>query len=180
MIPLAEGVVVEVGFGSGLNLAYYDTAKVKRVVGVDPDRTMLALAGPQSHGMPFDVERLRASGESMPLTDNFADTVVVTYALCTIAKPEAALMEIRRILKPAGKLIFIEHGQAEEPLCRRWQERLNRPWGWFAGGCHLNRNPLRLIREAGFGLFDVEYGRFPLPFWQLGNHYAGVAIPPAN
>src|ERR671911_593402 len=111
MVPLAEGIVVEVGFGSGLNLPYYDAAKVERLVGVDPDSTMLALAGPQSRSLPFDVECLQACGESMPLTDNFADTVVVTYALCTIPQPEAALTEIRRILKPTGRLIFIEHGQ---------------------------------------------------------------------
>ena len=87
MVPLAEGIVVEVGFGSGLNLPYYDAAKVERLIGVDPDSTMLALAGPQSRSLPFDVECLQACGESMPLTDNFADTVVVTYAFCTIPQP---------------------------------------------------------------------------------------------
>jgi ubiquinone/menaquinone biosynthesis C-methylase UbiE len=177
MIPRAEGIVVEIGFGSGLNLPYYDAARVKRLVGVDPDGTMLGLAGPKSRSMPFDVECLRASGESLPLTDDFADTVVVTYAFCTILDPEAALTEIRRILKPTGRLIFIEHGQAEGPCCRRWQERLNRTWGWLAGGCQLNRDPLRLIGEAGFRLVHEERGRFPLPFWQLGSHYAGVAAP---
>jgi SAM-dependent methyltransferase len=180
MVPLAEGVVVEVGFGSGLNLPFYDAAKLERLVGVDPDSTMLALAGPQSRCLPFDVECLQACGESMPLSDNFADTVVVTYAFCTIPEPQAALTEIRRILKPTGRLIFIEHGQAEEPRCRRWQERLNRLWGWLAGGCHLNRDPLRLIRGAGFRLVEEEHGRFALPFWQLGTHYAGVAAPPSG
>ena len=81
MVPLAEGIIVEVGFGSGLNLPYYDAAKVERLIGVDPDSTMLALAGPQSRSLPFDVECLQACGESMPLTDKFADTVVVTYRL---------------------------------------------------------------------------------------------------
>ena len=180
IIPLAEGIVVEVGFGSGLNLPYYDDARVERLIGVDPDGTMLGLAGPKSRSLPFDVECLRASGESLPLADDFADTVVVTYALCTIPDPDAALTEIRRILKPTGRLIFIEHGQAEEPLCRRWQERLNGPWGRLAGGCHLNRDPLRLIREAGFRLIEEERARFPLPFWQLGSHHAGVATPPVS
>ena len=180
MIPRAEGVVVEVGFGSGLNLPYYDAARVALLVGVDPDGTMLGLAGPKSRSLPFDVECLRASGESLPLADAFADTVVVTYAFCTIPDPEAALTEIRRILKPTGRLIFIEHGQAEGPRHRRWQERLNRPWGSLAGGCHLNRDPLRLIRGAGFRLVEEERGRFPLHFWQLGSHYAGVAAPPTS
>ena len=180
MIPQAEGIVVEVGFGSGLNLPYYDSAKVERLVGVDPDGTMLGLAEPKSRSMPFDVECLRARGETLPLADDFADTVVVTYAFCTIPDPEAALSEIRRILKSTGRLIFIEHGQAEGPRCRRWQERLNRMWGALAGGCHLNRDPLGLIDGAGFRLVHEERTRFPLLFWQLGSHYAGVAVPPAG
>ncbi|QPC91961.1 class I SAM-dependent methyltransferase [Mesorhizobium sp. INR15] len=180
MIPRAEGVVVEVGFGSGLNLPYYDAAKVGRLVGVDPDGTMLGLAAPKIRALALDVECLRASGESLPLADNFADTVVVTYAFCTIPDPEAALAEIRRILRPTGQLIFIEHGQAQGPRWRKWQERLNRPWARLAGGCQLNRDPLHLISGAGFRLVQAERGRFPLPFWQLGSHYAGVAVAPAG
>jgi ubiquinone/menaquinone biosynthesis C-methylase UbiE len=180
MIPQAEGIVVEVGFGSGLNLPYYDPARVQRLVGVDPDGTMLGLAGPKSRSMLFDVECLRARGETLPLADDFADTVVVTYAFCTIPDPEAALSEIRRILKSTGRLIFIEHGQAEGPRCRRWQERLNRTWGGIAGGCQLNRNPLRLISGAGFRLVHDERGRFPLSLWHLGGHHAGVAVPPPS
>ncbi|MEP6564627.1 MAG: class I SAM-dependent methyltransferase [Mesorhizobium sp.] len=180
VIPLAQGTVVEVGFGSGLNLPYYDAAKVERLVGVDPDGTMLGLAAPKIHSMPFAVECIRAGGESLPLADGFADTVVVTYAFCTIPDPEAALAEIRRILKPEGRLIFIEHGQAEGQRHRKWQDRLNRIWGQLAGGCQLNRNPLRLVGGAGFRLVHEERKRFPLPFWQLGSHYAGVALPPPS
>ena len=106
--------------------------------------------------------------------------MVVTYAFCTIPQPEAALAEIRRVLKPSGRLIFIEHGQADEPRCRRWQDRLNRLWGWLADGCHLNRDPLRLIRGAGFRVVEEERGRFPLSFWQLGGHFAGIAAPPTG
>ncbi|MBZ9971494.1 class I SAM-dependent methyltransferase [Mesorhizobium sp. BR1-1-12] len=176
LIPRAQGIVVEVGFGSGLNLPYYDAARVERLVGIDPDGTMLGLAEPKIRSLPFDVDCIRASGERLPLIDGLADTVVVTYAFCTIPDPDAALTEIRRILKPMGRLIFIEHGQAEGPRGRRWQERLNKPWGQIAGGCHLNRQPLHLIREAGFRIVEEERGRFPLPFWQLGSHYAGVAV----
>jgi len=177
VIPRAKGIVVEVGFGSGLNLPYYDPTKVEWLIGVDPDGTMLGLAGPRSRALPFRVECLRASGESLPLADGLADTVVVTYAFCTIPDPEAALGEIRRILKPTGQLIFIEHGQAEGKWCRRWQQRLNGLWGRLAGGCHLNRDPLGLIRAAGFSLTEQQHGRFPLPFWQLGSHHAGIAAP---
>ena len=113
IVPMAEGVVVEVGFGSGLNLPYYDAGKVERLIGVDPDSTMLALAKRQHLATEVDVECLQASGESMPLADGFADTVVVAYAFCTIPDPASALTEIRRILKPGGRLIFLEHGQAD-------------------------------------------------------------------
>lgn len=110
MVPLAHGVIVEVGFGSGLNLPYYDPAKVTRLIGVDPDESMLSLAKRQVGAAPFAMECLQASAESMPLADGFADTAVVAYALCTIPEPEAALAEIHRILKPGGRLVFLEHG----------------------------------------------------------------------
>ncbi len=175
MIPRATGIVLEVGIGSGLNLPFYDASRVKRLVGVDPDGTMLGIAARQSRSLPFHVECIRAGGESLPLTDGFADTVVVTYAFCTIPDPDAALDEIRRVLRPTGRLIFIEHGQAEGRLCRGWQERLNRLWGRLAGGCHLTRDPLRLMRGAGFRVVEAERGRFPPLFWQLGSHHAGIA-----
>src|SRR5262245_26721494 len=108
MVPLAAGVVVEVGFGSGLNLPYYNAVKVKRLVGIDPDARMLAIAKGQDCARLFDVECLQAGGESIPLADGFADTVVVAYAFCTIPQPELALAEMRRILKPGGQLIFLE------------------------------------------------------------------------
>jgi ubiquinone/menaquinone biosynthesis C-methylase UbiE len=180
MVPYAEGVVVEVGFGSGLNLPYYDAAKVRRLVGVDPDGTMLALAERQNRALPFDVECLQARGESMPLADGFADTVVVAYAFCTIPQPRAALAEIRRILKPGGRLIFLEHGQTGILWRRRLQDRFNRVWGVLAGGCNLNRNPFQLVANARFDIRDAWQERFPPAFWLLGSHYAGVAIRQAD
>jgi ubiquinone/menaquinone biosynthesis C-methylase UbiE len=180
MVPLAEGVVVEVGFGSGLNLPYYDAGKVRRLVGVDPDGTMLALAKPQSRALPFEVECLQACGESMPLADAFADTVVVAYAFCTIPQPAAALAEIQRILKPGGQLIFLEHGQANAGWRRTLQDRSNRLWGALAGGCNLNRNPLQLVTKAGFDIREVWHEGFPPAFWLLGSHYAGIAIRQHN
>ncbi|WP_054312229.1 class I SAM-dependent methyltransferase [Mesorhizobium sp. 1M-11] len=176
MVPHAKGVVVEVGLGSGLNLPHYDAAKVTRLVGVDPDATMLALAKRRNRALAFDVECLQAGGESMPLADGFADTVVVAYAFCTVPQPEAALAEIRRILKPDGRLIFLEHGQANASWRRRLQDRLNRPWGTLAGGCNLNRNPFQLVEDARFDIRDSWQERFPPAFWLLGSHYAGIAI----
>jgi SAM-dependent methyltransferase len=178
MVPLAQGVVVEIGFGSGLNLPYYDPAKVARLIGVDPDATMLALAKRQNGAAPLAVECLQADGESMPLADGFADTVVVAYALCTIPEPQAALAEIHRILKPGGRLVFFEHGQAEPGWHRGLQNRLNRIWGALAGGCNLNRDPIRLVRDAGFDVCEARHERFPASFWLLGSHYSGVALTP--
>jgi len=178
MVPLAQGVVVEVGFGSGLNLPYYDPDKVTRLVGVDPDETMLSLAKRQSGAVSFAMECLQAGAESMPLADGFADTAVVAYALCTIPEPQTALAEIHRILKPGGRLVFLEHGQAEPGLCRGVQNGLNRVWGALAGGCHLNRDPVGLVRNAGFDVSEARNEKFPASFWLLGSHYSGVASTP--
>jgi ubiquinone/menaquinone biosynthesis C-methylase UbiE len=176
MVPLAKGVVVEVGFGSGLNLPYYDAQKVKRLIGVDPDATMLGLANRQNRVVPFALECLQAGAENMPLVDGSADTVVVAYALCTIPEPLAALAEIRRVLKPDGCLVFLEHGQAASGWHRGLQERLNRMWGVLAGGCNLNRDPVRLIQHAGFEIHEARQERFPASLWLLGSHYSGVAL----
>jgi SAM-dependent methyltransferase len=176
MVPLAQGAVVEIGFGSGLNLRYYDAGKVTRLVGVDPDATMLSLAKRQNGGRPYPVECIQAGGENVPLDDACADTVVVAYALCTIPEPQAALAEARRILKPGGQLIFLEHGQAEPGWRKRLQNRLNGAWGVLAGGCNLNRDPIHLVRNAGFDLREACEERFPLRFWLLGGHYSGVAL----
>jgi ubiquinone/menaquinone biosynthesis C-methylase UbiE len=179
MVPLAEGVVVEVGFGSGLNLPYYDAGKVMRLVGVDPDATMLALARRRRDTVPFALECLQAEGERLPLADRCADTVVIAYALCTIPDPRAALAEVRRILKPGGRLLFLEHGQAEPAWHRGLQERVNRAWGVLAGGCNLNRDPVALVGSAGFEVGEADRERFPARFWLLGSHHCGVALRPS-
>lgn len=175
MVPYAEGVVVEVGFGSGLNLRHYNPAKVTQLIGIDPDAIMLSLAKRNANSVPFVLEFLQADAESMPLSSGFADSVVVAYALCTIPEPSAALAEIRRILKPGGRLVFLEHGQAEPGWRCGLQDRLNRMWGALAGGCNLNRNPIRLVRDAGFDVREAQQERFPASLFLLGNHYSGVA-----
>lgn len=176
VIHAAEGTVVEVGFGSGLNLPHYDPGKVKKLVGIEPDPSMLAIARREMARATVRAECLQASGENIPLETGYADTAVVSYALCTIPNPSAALGEIRRILKPGGRLLFLEHGRSE-----RWhgrlQDRLNRPWGFIAGGCNLNRAPTELIERAGFALLESNRERFANLLWLLGNHYSGVAAP---
>jgi SAM-dependent methyltransferase len=175
VIPLAAGTVVEIGFGSGLNLPFYDAAKVSRLIGIDPDEAMLGMARQQRSGLPLEIVQGRA--ESLPLDSRSADAAVVSYALCTIADPLRALAEIRRVLKPGGRLLFLEHGLWDRPWRRRVQERLNGPWNWLAAGCNINRQPLSLIEGAGFTLAESRQERFPASFWQLGLHYGGIATP---
>jgi ubiquinone/menaquinone biosynthesis C-methylase UbiE len=176
IIPKAHGVVAEIGFGSGLNLPYYDPAKVSRLIGIEPDLSMLGIARKRLAEFRTPIELIEGRAEALPLPDASVDTAVVTYALCTIPDPERALCEIRRILKPGGRLLFIEHERSPEPWKGRWQDWLNGLWGRLAGGCHLNRAAQQLIEEAGFAIRAREQERFPLHLWQLGTQSGGEAL----
>lgn len=177
IIPQARGVVAEVGFGSGLNMPFYDVRNVERIIGVDPDTAMLDIARKRIEVHPLRLELVQAKAEEMPLAEASIDTIVITYALCTIPDPKAALAEVRRVLKPDGRLLFIEHERFEGSWRGRWQDRLDGVWGRIAGGCHLTRSPVRLIEEAGFAIAARQQERFPLHLWQLGTQSAGVALP---
>jgi ubiquinone/menaquinone biosynthesis C-methylase UbiE len=177
VVTKAHGTVAEIGFGSGLNLPYYDPAKVGRLIGIDPDPSMLGIARKRLAGVRLPVELIEGRAEALPLADGSVDTAVVTYALCTIPDPQSALREIRRILKSGGRLLFIEHERSAEPWRSRWQDLLNGAWGRIAGGCHLNRNPLQLIEDAGFVVGARQQERFPLHLWQLGTQSGGEASP---
>ncbi|MDH3339482.1 MAG: class I SAM-dependent methyltransferase [Gammaproteobacteria bacterium] len=150
IVPLAEGDVLEIGFGSGLNLPFYDRQKVRKVWGLEPSEGMRRKAQAMVDASDLDVEFIDLPGESIPLEANSVDTVLVTYSLCTIADTNAALEGMRRVLKPGGTLIFCEHGLAPDENVRRWQHRLNSPWSRIAGGCNMNRDIPDLITRAGF------------------------------
>jgi ubiquinone/menaquinone biosynthesis C-methylase UbiE len=151
----ADGRVLDVGIGSGVNLAYYGSG-VDRLCGVDPSPKLLRFAGERASRASVPVELLQSGGEALPLESKSVDTAVLTFTLCTIGDPVAALAEIRRVLKPAGRLLFAEHGRAPEAAVARWQDRLTPLWKRVAGGCHLNRKPDDLIRSAGFHIDDLE------------------------
>lgn len=176
VVPEAEGRVIEIGLGSGLNLAFYDPAKVKEVVGVDPAGEMLTRARKRAAQARVPVEMAQLDGEELPFEDGSADTVVVTYALCTIPEPERALAEMRRVLKPGGRLLFAEHGAAPDPGVARWQRRIE-DWFWpkIAGGCRLTRRPDELIAAAGFAFDRLETMYLPRTPRPLGYNYFGVA-----
>ena len=150
VVPLAQGVVLEVGIGSGLNLPYYDVSRITKVIGLDPSSEMRQIAEKAASAATFDVEFIGLPGEEIPLDNNSVDTVLMTYTLCSIPDAQLALQQMSRVLKPDGKLIFCEHGAAPDPNVRRWQDRLDPVWGLFGGGCHLNRAIPDLIEQGGF------------------------------
>jgi len=156
-IASARGLVLEIGVGSGLNLALYGPA-VEGVCAIDPAAELLLLASQRIEHAQVPVSLARASGEHLPFADAVFDTVVTTWTLCSIPNPVAALIEARRVLKPGGCLVFVEHGLSPEPRVARWQHGLTPCWRRIGGGCHLDRKMDDLIRSAGFRLDAIETG----------------------
>jgi ubiquinone/menaquinone biosynthesis C-methylase UbiE len=156
VIPLAQGRVLEVGFGSGLNLRYYRPERVTRLWGLEPCPQMRKRAERAARSGPIGVELLGLPGDEIPLERGCVDTVVTTYTLCTIPEIRPALEEMIRVLAPGGRLLFCEHGRAPDPGVRRWQDRLNPIWERVGGGCQLNRPIPQLIEEGGFRIRDMQ------------------------
>ncbi len=158
----ARGRVLEIGVGSGANLAYYGPETIE-VIGLEPSRPLLAMARRAAAKAPRPVSLLEASAESIPLDAASIDTVVVTMTLCSIPDVARALSEMRRVLKPGGRLLFVEHGRAPDARVRAWQDRLTPFWRAVAGGCHLNRPMCVLIEEAGFRVEALQESYLPGP-----------------
>ena len=174
VIPLAQGRVMEVGIGTGLNLPFDDRLRVKSIVGVDPALRLHRLAMRQIAACDIAVELVGLSAEKLPLEDASFDTVVSTYTLCTIPDPLAALREMRRVLAPGGKLLFSEHGRAPDANILKWQSRIQPIWRKFSGGCMLDRDIPALLVAAGFRP-DVQSRYIPGPKI-LSFHYWGEAV----
>lgn len=175
VVPLAEGRVLEIGVGSGLNLPFYTPGKVKHLWGLDPSRETWALAHDKLGKLDFDVEFIKASAEDIPLDRGSADTVLITYTLCTIPDVISALREARRVLKSDGTLLFCEHGLATDESVQRWQNRLNPIWTRLGGGCNLNRPIPELIEQAGFNIRSID--AMYIPGWKPASfNYWGAAI----
>lgn len=175
VVPMAQGRVLEIGIGSGLNFPYYDPDRVKKFWGLDPASEMLVLAERAAGSVNFDVEFLESPADSIPLEDFSVDTVILTYTLCTIRDTEPALREMARVLDPSGQLIFCEHGAAPDASVRRWQDVINPLWKRFGGGCHLNRLIPELIETGGFRIDRME--SMYIPGWRPASfNYWGTAV----
>lgn len=175
LIPKATGAVLEIGIGSGLNLPYYSPA-VTHLRGVDASPELLAMTREKIGRVPFPVELINASAERLDVEPASVDTVVTTWTLCSISDPIAALREMRRVLKPGGSLLFVEHGLSSEPAVQVWQHRLNPVWKRIAGGCHLDRKIPDLVRSAGFTIAQLQTEYIPGPR-PMTYTYEGAAAP---
>jgi ubiquinone/menaquinone biosynthesis C-methylase UbiE len=175
VVPRAAGRVLEVGFGAGHNLPFYDRAKVSHLWALEPSREMRARAAGRVAASPIDIEFLDLPGEQIPLEDETADTILITYTLCTIPDALKALGEMRRVLKAGGRMIFCEHGEAPDDNVKRWQERLTPAWKAIGGGCHPGRPIPQLIQAGGFRLDDMQTMYLPGTPRFAGFNYWGAA-----
>jgi len=158
VVPRAEGVVMELGCGTGNNFALYDFDKVSHVHTVEPAPGMVKRAEKRAAelGLEDKFSITQAGAEAMPVDDNSIDTAVITFVLCTIPDWEAALTETRRVLKPGGKVVFTEHGLAPDENTVKWQRRIEPIWKRIGGGCHLTRDIPKLMERGGFKIDGLE------------------------
>ena len=175
VICAADGRVLEIGIGSGLNLTFYPS-HVREILGLDPAPRLLEMSRSLVRRLSLPVTLIEGSAEAIPLEDHSVDTVVTTWTLCTIPAVLQALHEIRRVLKPAGQLLFVEHGLAPDDNIRKWQDWLTPAWKRIGGGCHLNRPIRTIVENAGFEITQLETGyiKGPKPMTFL---YEGSAKP---
>lgn len=175
IVPQAEGRVLEIGMGSGINIRYYNPDKVEKIWGLEPSAGMRQKAKSRVESAPFDLEWLDLPAEEIPLDDKSVDTIVLTYTLCTIPDWLSAVKQMRRVLKSSGKLLFSEHGKAPDASVKKWQDRINPLWMEIAGGCHLNRDIPELLIEGGFNIKEMDTLYVPSTPKVTGFTYWGYA-----
>jgi ubiquinone/menaquinone biosynthesis C-methylase UbiE len=176
VVPLAEGKVLEIGIGSGLNLPFYDKTRVDEIWGLDPSEELSEMARAVAIQEGMEVNFISSGAEEIPLPDNHFDSVLITYTMCTIPEVMRANTEIRRVLKNQGKMIFCEHGAAPDENIRKWQKRINPFWGKIAGGCNIDRNIPSLIQDSGFDIIEIEEMYLPNTPKIAGYNFWGYAV----
>lgn len=167
IVPLADGDVFELGCGGGINMAFYDSARIRSYSGLDPSPALLERSreAAQAKGMAADIRG--GIGEAMPFADSSFDTVVCTFTLCSVDQQMQVLSEMRRVLRPGGKVLFLEHGRAPDAGPQKWQRRIEPVWKHIGGNCHLTREVTGAYEKAGFKLSAVEKAytpKTPRPF----------------
>ena len=161
IVPLAEGDVFEIGCGGGLNQQFYDTAKINSYAGIDPGGKLLDYAKAEAQKKGWNADIRNGIGEDIPFADASFDTVVCTYTMCSVQDQAQVVREMQRILKPGGKLLFLEHGRAPDAAVAKWQDRIEPLWKPLAGGCHLTRPITSAVREAGLVVAEMGRGYTP-------------------
>jgi ubiquinone/menaquinone biosynthesis C-methylase UbiE len=157
VVSTATGRVLEVGIGSGLNLPFYGNT-VTDVIGLEPSRKLLDMSTAAARKSQIQLRLIEGTAEAIPIEDHSVDAVVTTWTMCSIPEIQSALQEMRRVLRPSGRLLFVEHGRAPEPSVRWWQDHLTPAWRHLSGGCHLNRAIAELIENAGFRIERLDKG----------------------
>lgn len=176
VVPLAEGRVLEIGIGSGLNLSFYNTLKIDQLTAIDPSEEIWKKNKIDISKLEYDFQFIRAFAENIPEDNNAFDSAVITYTLCTIPNAQKALAEIKRVLKPNGKLIFCEHGKAPDKNVEKWQSFVNPLWKRLGGGCNLNRNIPSILENNGFKISQME--TMYIPGWKPASfNFWGTANP---
>jgi len=175
IVPLAKGIVLDIGIGSGLNIPFYNKSNIDHLYGLDPSEELLKIAKPLAKKNELEIEFLQCGAEAIPLPDQSIDTVLITYTMCTIPNIKLSNSEIMRVLKPEGQLLFCEHGLAPDKNIAKWQRRINPIWSKIAGGCNLNRDIPKLITSSGFKISNMEEMYLPSTPKFAGYNYWGVA-----
>lgn len=176
VVPLAEGRLLEIGIGSGLNLSFYNTLKIDQLTAIDPSEEIWKKNKIDISKLEYDFQFIRAFAENIPEDNNAFDSAVITYTLCTIPNAQKALAEIKIVLKPNGKLIFCEHGKAPDKNVEKWQSFVNPLWKRLGGGCNLNRNIPSILENNGFKISQME--TMYIPGWKPASfNFWGTANP---
>ena len=175
VVPLAKGVVLEVGIGSGLNIPFYNKNNIEKIIGLDPSEELNVLAKRVADDNGIQIDFLINGAEDIDLPDNSVDTILITYTLCTIPNLNKSMSEMKRVLKSDGKFIFCEHGIAPDINIIKWQSRINPIWGIFFGGCNINRNIPKIISESGFNISNLNQMYLPSTPKIVGYNYWGEA-----